>query len=180
MKRLGFSRGVTTVLSLLLMLCICPALVGCVPRGDVLAYQSEAMHLRVAYEIGATPIEADLVLGAGDGTRDMSLTILSPAEAAGVTFTREAGHFTAASGDTTLPIPGLDTALAPLSMFSVPADATVANVTRAEDGTRTITLALDDVVWTLSLPHGAQIPSRITRTAGGRYFTLAVLEILPL
>ncbi len=166
-------------LALLLVLCGAVFLASCgMSDASPLSYQTRPMRLRVAYHIGATSIEAELTLAAGDATRDMSLTILSPSEVAGITFTRTAGVLTATQGDLSLPMMSLDAALLPLSLFCIPADATVGEITKEPDGGRTITLSAEDTVWTLCLPHGASVPSRIDRSASGHFFSLTILEHL--
>ncbi len=172
----GIRRAVVCALLVLCLVCAC-ALAGCGGGEDLLAYQSRPMCLRVAYALGATPIEARLTLEGGGIDRDMRITLLAPADVAGMTITRASGVITVAEGGLSLPVAGLDAALLPLSLFSIPADAAVGDITRSADGSRTATLAQEDVVWTLTFPRGESLPSRITRTAGAHFFALDILEV---
>ncbi len=177
----GFSflrRCSLTAGALLLGICLVFSISCGAGAQELLAYQSEALCLRVAYETGATPLEARLTLAAGNADRDFSLTILSPEGAADLTFARREGQLTASGGDLTLPIAGLDAALAPLSLFCIPTDAVVSDITRAADGGRSVTLSRERTTWVLHLAPDGTVPTCIERTSETGYFSMTVLEVL--
>ncbi len=141
---------------------------------DILAYQREELSLLVAYESGGVPTEARLTLGEGNDTRDVTLAILSPPEAAGLTFCRRGDTLTATLHDTTVPLTDAEEVTALLSFFSVPTSAQVCDITRGENGERTVILASFDTVYTLTFASGSSLPSCIQITTDTTCRTLTV------
>ncbi len=159
-----------SVLFCTVLLCLFSFFVGALScsadASGILAYQSRTLSLRVSYEAGGIPIEAELTLDKGDAARDMHLTILSPEEAAGILFHRSKNTLTATREGHTIPLRDPTVATAPLAFFSIPTEATVADIQKNDDGTRNITLMSNGVVWKLYLPTNGDIPTRIERTEG--------------
>ncbi len=167
--------GLIVVLSLSLSL-----LVSCGGSArELLSYQKEAHDLLVSYEAGGIPIQAHLVLGEGERERSMRLTILSPEEAAGVTFVREGARLYAEHEGTEVPMQDLTRATTPLSFFSIPATASVTSVEKGTNGSRTAVLADGDVTWTLVFPRGGHVPCELSRTEGNTYRHISLAAFAP-
>ncbi len=167
------------VVSLLLTLCLVTSLSACAdPAADILAYQSRRLHLRIAYDMAGTAVEAELLLGEGGADRDMTLTILSPTTAAGITFTREGKQFSSSRDDLTIPTEDLSWALAPLAFFTIPDTAHVSNVTRSDSGGRIVTLTQEDTVWQIHFRRGQSLPRQITISAPASFRSVTILENL--
>ncbi len=164
-----------TAILFLIAVLLASASCGASAKG-ILAYQSQEMHLDITYEAGGMQMTAALTLAAGGIDRDMTLAVLSPEEAAGITFTRRGNHLTASDGTHTLPLTDLASATAPLAFFTIPESATVTDIQRTEAG-RTVTLQSDGVVWQLCFSPNGHIPYHIDRTEGDRYREIEILGV---
>ena len=142
----------------------------------LLAYQSRALSLTIAYERGGVSYEAAVTLAAGGEGRDATLTYLAPESLAGMTYARTGGEITVTRGSITSTASG--DALLPLSLFAIPVEAKVTGIERTEGG-RVATLLAGNAVYTLAFADGQEIPVSLSRAEdGAEYLALTVKEAL--
>lgn len=171
-----------TLLSLLLLLALLPALSACDDgTAELIAFAREPLRVVLAYDEGGVSVRAELTLGAAPKageTRDAALTYLSPDTVAGITYTRADGKTTVSQGDHVFN--ATDAPLRVADLFTIPSAARVTGIERAADGSRRATIADGATVYTLLFRPGEDRPAALSRRVGDTdYLTATVEEYRP-
>ena len=147
-------------------------LVSCAGSGD-LAYQSQALCFRCSYRVGEISLCAEVSLGESRAgvPRDATVTVLSPASLAGVTFTRSRGQVTVTLLGSSLSLEGEEIfCFLPLLEIALPLRE------KTREGDKTVLLFREgSEEYTVERLGGEALPQRITYRGSRGELTLDIL-----